>query len=123
MAHAIHLGTLPAPPAARAPRPALRLTRRGRLVLVVIPLFLATLAVLVAWAALTAPAQASAQPLTGPGGAVTVTVQPGESLWTIAARRVPNQDPRVTISQIQDLNGLTGVRVLPGEQILVPVLR
>jgi hypothetical protein len=36
---------------------------------------------------------------------------------------VPNQDPRVTISQIQDLNGLTGVRVLPGEQILVPVLR
>ncbi|MDP9883557.1 LysM repeat protein [Sinomonas atrocyanea] len=123
MAHAIHLGTLPAPRTARAPRPALRLTRRGRIVLVVIPLFLATLALLVAWAALTAPAQAAAEPLTGPGGTVTVTVQPGESLWTIAARRVPNQDPRVTISQIQDLNGLTGVRVLPGEQILVPVLR
>lgn len=123
MAHAIHLGPLAAPRAARTSRTPLRLTRRGRIVLVVIPLFLATLAMLIAWAALTVPAQAGAAPLTGPGATMTVTVQPGESLWTIAARRVPNQDPRVTVSQIQDLNGLTGVRVLPGEQILVPVLR
>ncbi|GHG56415.1 hypothetical protein GCM10012320_28870 [Sinomonas cellulolyticus] len=100
--------------------PPLRLTRRGRVVLIVIPAFLAALALLVAWAALMAPAHASAEHLEGPGGAVAVTVQPGESLWTIAQERVPDQDPRVTISQIRELNDLTGSRVLPGDQIFVP---
>ena len=139
MAHAISVGTRPAPRPARnsrpmqslqpaqnlrpAPQPPLRLTRRGRIVLIVVPLFLATLAALVAWAALTAPAEAAVAPPAGPGATLTVTVQPGDSLWTIAARRVPDQDPRVTISQIQDLNGLSSGRVLPGEQILVPTGR
>lgn len=101
--------------------PPLKLTRRGRIVLIVIPAFLAALALLFAWAALMAPARASGEHLEGPGGAVTVTVQPGESLWTIAQARVPDQDPRVTISQIRELNDLAGSRVLPGEQLLVPV--
>lgn len=107
--------------AAAGKQPPLRLTRRGRIVLIVVPAFLAALAVLLAWAALMAPAKASGEHLEGPGGAVTVTVQPGDSLWTIAAARVPDRDPRVTISQIRELNDLAGSRVLPGEQILVPV--
>jgi hypothetical protein len=106
----------------RATQPPLRLTSRGRLVLVVFPLFVAALAALVAWSALTAPAKA-AERVDGPGPVATVTVQPGQSLWTIAADRVPDQDPRVTVSQIRELNDLAGTRVLPGEQILVPLGR
>jgi hypothetical protein len=123
MAHAILIGTRPALHPARRAAPPLRLTRRGRIVLVIVPLFLATLGLLVGWAAMTAPAQAGDGGLVGPGATVTVTVQPGESLWTIASSRVPDQDPRVTISQIQDLNGLGRARVVPGEQILVPAGR
>ena len=120
MAHALP----PAAPPARhetARPPRLRLTRRGRLVLVVIPLSLLALAILALWAALVAPAHAGAESLAGPGDAVTVTVRPGESLWTIAARTAPAQDPRVTIGQIRELNDLEGSRVVPGEQLLVPV--
>lgn len=123
MAHAILSGGRPAPRPIQFSAPALRLTRRGRIVLVLIPLFVATLAVMMAWAALMAPAKASSEHLEGPGTAVTVTVQPGDSLWTIAAARVPDRDPRVTISQIRELNNLSGSRVLPGEQILVPTVR
>lgn len=105
--------------AAQAP---LRLTRRGRLVLVVLPVFAAVLAVLVAWSALMAPAKADGEAV-GPGAVETVTVQPGQSLWSIAEGRVPDQDPRVTISQIRQLNDLESTRVLPGEQLVVPLAR
>ena len=120
MAHAIP----PVAPVARheTARPTrLRLTRRGRIVLIVIPLSLLALAVLALWAALMAPAHAGTEALAGPGHAVTVTVRPGESLWTIAARTTPGQDPRVTIGQIRELNDLDGSRVVPGEQLLVPI--
>ncbi|WP_369047063.1 LysM peptidoglycan-binding domain-containing protein [Sinomonas sp. P10A9] len=121
MAHTTVLGGRLVLRPARSKQPPLRLTRRGRIVLVVLPMFVATLALLVAWAGFAAPARAGSEHLVGPGTAVTVTVQPGDSLWTIAADRVPDQDPRVTISQIRELNGLRGSRVLPGEQIMVPV--
>ncbi|GAB3274973.1 hypothetical protein GCM10027449_13820 [Sinomonas notoginsengisoli] len=123
MAHAIVLGGHSGLRSIRPELPPLRLTRRGRIVLVVMPLFLAALAALVAWAALVAPARAGVEQLDGAGSTVTVTVQPGESLWTIAAQRVPDQDPRVTISQIRELNDLSGTRVLPGEQVHVPLSR
>ncbi|WP_433876577.1 LysM peptidoglycan-binding domain-containing protein [Sinomonas atrocyanea] len=105
--------------AAHAP---LRLTRRGKLVLIILPVFAAALAVLVAWSALMAPAKAGVEAV-GPGAVETVTVQPGQSLWSIAEGRVPDQDPRVTISQIRQLNDLTSTRVVPGEQIVVPLAR
>lgn len=123
MAYAIVVGGHAAVRRTRADLPPIRLTRRGRIVLVIVPLFLAALAALFAWAALMAPARAADAQLAGPGATVTVTVQPGDSLWTIASDRVPGQDPRVTISQIRELNDMAGARVLPGEQILVPVAR
>ena len=85
-------------------------------------MFAAALTVLVAWSALMAPAKAGGDAV-GPGAVETVTVQPGQSLWSIAEGRVPDQDPRVTISQIRQLNDLEGTRVLPGEQIVVPLAR
>ncbi|GAB4098782.1 LysM peptidoglycan-binding domain-containing protein [Sinomonas halotolerans] len=124
MAHALATGTRRASTRRherQRPTP-LRLTRRGRFVLIILPLSLAMVGLLALWAALMAPAHAEAEMLAGPGEAVAVTVQPGDSLWTIAAEHAPGQDARVTIGQIQELNDLTGSRVVAGERLLVPVL-
>jgi len=53
----------------------------------------------------------------------TVIVQPGQSLWQIAADAAPNVDPRSTIARIVDLNGLTSAGdVRGGQQITVPAV-
>jgi Tfp pilus assembly protein FimV len=55
--------------------------------------------------------------------AARVTVRPGETLWTIAARVRPNADPRQTIARIQDMNGLTSSTLQAGRVLLVPAAR
>jgi hypothetical protein len=52
---------------------------------------------------------------------VPVTVYSGESLWTIAEREAPNQDPRDFIAAVVDANHLKTSTVIPGQQILIPV--
>jgi LysM repeat protein len=47
-------------------------------------------------------------------------VQPGDTLWVIARRAVPDADPRITVQRIVDLNGLTGTAVVPGQQLALP---
>ena len=37
----------------------------------------------------------------------TVTVQPGDTLWSLAERRYPNEDVRGRVVEIQRENGLT----------------
>lgn len=99
----------------------LRLTRRGRMVFFGIPaVFLAALLVSLA-GFLNAPAKAadSAADL-HPTAAVKVTVQRGDSLWSIAAAAVPDRDTRDVIADIAQLNNLDGARVIPGEQLFVP---
>jgi predicted Zn-dependent protease len=49
-----------------------------------------------------------------------VTVQSGETLWTLAARIDPQQDPRLVVAKLQAANRLTGATVYAGEQLLVP---
>jgi len=49
-----------------------------------------------------------------------IVVQPGESLWTIAAQAEPAADPRNVIQQIIDLNALGGSSIQPGERLWVP---
>lgn len=100
-------------------RPKLRLTRRGRFVLIAVPVFLACILFLAGLAALMSPARAGdAAPSTTP--AVQVTVQQGQSLWSVAAEYAPDRDPRVVVGQIVELNGLDSARVQPGQQLLVP---
>lgn len=36
----------------------------------------------------------------------TVTIQPGDTLWTVAERRYPNEDVRGRVAEIQRENGL-----------------
>ncbi|WP_251041802.1 LysM peptidoglycan-binding domain-containing protein [Arthrobacter sp. ISL-30] len=99
----------------------LRLTRRGRLVFSCIPLMLLAVLVLSLSGFLNAPAKAadSIQDLERTP-AVSVTVQPGESLWGIAAATAPDRDPRDVIAEIVELNNLSGGRVVPGQQLFVP---
>jgi len=54
------------------------------------------------------------------GGLVEVTVQPGDTLWAIAADRYPNSDVRAKVWQIEQLNHLSGETLQPGETLRVP---
>ena len=95
----------------RAAAPSLRVTRRGRLVV----LALALLVVLLpgAWRAM-----ATAQ-VEGPT-TVAVTVQPGDTLWGIAAEIDPGADPRALIAEIREMNALTQSGLVPGQVLVVP---
>jgi hypothetical protein len=112
-----------------APQPAgvctgtsLRLTRRGRLLLIGLPLMLAAAAALTLIGFFTAPAMAAAGGL-GPGPAATVTVGSGQTLWDIAVRSAPDRNPHDVIFEIAQLNGLQGDIVHAGQQLLVPSAR
>lgn len=113
-------------PAAKSVRPApLRLTRRGRVVLLVMPALLVLSGVLlmlsapgVAEASTGGPAAAT----TAPAAAVTrtVVVGTGDSLWTIAERIAPHTDPRVTVELLQRSNHLDGTVLQAGTVLALP---
>ena len=93
-----------------------RLTRRGRtlLVLLLAGLLLAafSLGQQDTQAASVVGAQAELQ---------SVTVQPGESLWSVARRIAPDNDPREVIAQIRRLNDLESSSLQAGQHLLLPV--
>lgn len=105
----------------KAAQPPLRLTRRGRIVLVGLPLILLSAVLITLAGFLNSPAKAaeSASELSVTP-TVSVTVQPGESLWGIAGSVAPERDPRDVVADIVQLNNLDGGRVMPGQQIFVP---
>jgi LysM repeat protein len=89
-----------------------RLTRRGRAVLVGLLLLVAGLA-----GVLVAPASQAADPI---GARPTVVVQSGDTLWSIAARYAPSADPFATIDEIRRLNGLPGYTIQAGQRLTLP---
>jgi hypothetical protein len=99
--------------------PTLRFTRRGRVVLVALLIFVACLIGLVA--AHGAIATGTGVP---PGvfekNLSQVLVRPGDSLWSIAARTEPHADPRVVIERITDINALQDAQITPGQRLWVP---
>lgn len=105
--------------AAAARRPAadgaLVLTRRGRVVLAALVLL-----VVLALGGLFANG-ASAGDLGEPVSVAVHTVSPGETLWHIAAGvTVPGHDVRDTIDAVLELNAMTSVDLVAGQQLLVP---
>jgi nucleoid-associated protein YgaU len=92
-----------------------RLTRRGRTVVLVALLLLAT--VLVALVA--APGEA-ADPA---GGAPTAVVEPGDTLWSMAGRYSPGGDRFRAIDEIRRLNGIRDYTVHPGQRLRLPRTR
>jgi LysM repeat protein len=95
-------------------QPPLRLTRRGRAVVVMVFFLMATLASAVLF---TTASQAN-DPQAGP--APTVVVQPHDTLWSIATRAEPRRDPYAVVAEIQRLNGLSDVFVSPGDTLVLP---
>jgi hypothetical protein len=90
----------------------LRLTRRGRVVVMMAFLLLVTVVV-----AVLAPASRADEP---PGAAPTAVVQPGDTLWSVAARHRPSRDPYQMIDEIRRINGLDGYTVHAGQRLVLP---
>jgi hypothetical protein len=89
-----------------------RLTRRGRMVVLVFFLLLAGVGL-----ALAAPASRAAGPA---GKAPTAEVHPGDTLWSIAERELPGRDPVHAVEEIRELNGLTDYTVHAGQHVVLP---
>lgn len=97
----------------------LRLTSRGRRVL---SLLAAAPAVIALSIALVSGGAAIAGSDTGaPAGSFqTVTVAPGDSLWSIAERIAPAADPRDVVDAIARLNALDGGAIVAGQSLAIP---
>jgi LysM repeat protein len=54
------------------------------------------------------------------GHLLQVVVRPGQTLWSVAESADPDQDTRVVVQQIIDLNSLTSATVPAGQQLWVP---
>lgn len=92
------------------------LTRRGRL------LILAVLVSVLFGAFSLGRAGSEAAPKAQPAPVLEqTTVQPGESLWSVAERIAPDNDPREVIAQIRRLNNLRDSTLRIGQQLLLPI--
>jgi LysM repeat protein len=109
------------PAAARARRAptqgALRLTRRGRLVVLLLLLAMGAVLSLAVTSSGAASSAAEQVPVR------YVTVAPGATLWSIAGDVAPGADRRDTVAEIVELNALNGSTVRSGQRIAVPVGR
>jgi transposase len=93
-----------------------RVTRRGRLVLVAASALLLLLVISFGRTG----SQAATATGTGPTLQQT-TVQQGETLWAVAQRIAPKNDPREVIAQIRRINHLHSSVLRTGQQLLLPV--
>ncbi|GAA3280611.1 LysM peptidoglycan-binding domain-containing protein [Nesterenkonia halobia] len=102
----------------------LRLTRRGRLLLIGLPVLTAAAALMLGAAlmagGLVNQAQASTEAPVGVE-AREVVVAPGETLWDIASEIDSTEDTDVLILRIAELNDLDGSTLQPGQRLDVPV--
>jgi nucleoid-associated protein YgaU len=98
----------------------LHLTARGRSVLVACAVVVATLL----WFGIASAVQASEHKVTpapaGQGAVSQVVVQPGQTLWSIAAQADPSADPRLVIQRIVTINALASENLAAGQHLLVP---
>jgi nucleoid-associated protein YgaU len=56
----------------------------------------------------------------GPARYTTVVVQPGDTLWSIAAARYPGDDVRIRVQDIEQANGLAGPAIEVGQTLKLP---
>lgn len=104
---------IPARPATR-----LRLTARGRRV--VLAVASVPLAIGIAFAALSGGSAVASGEEVATASFETVTVMPGDTLWTIAESIAPGADPRDVIGDITRLNVLQGGALQIGQELAIP---
>ena len=106
--------------AAERPRtvtPRLRLTKRGRGVLMTVaatPLVIGAFLFALNGTPATASLEGSS------AGFTYLTVESGQSLWQLAEDLAPAADPRDTIAEIMTLNRLESADVFAGQEIALP---
>lgn len=100
----------------RGSRAAVRLTRRGR-ALVLLALLALVLAAFVLGRAGSSEAATSSR---APVPYAQTTVHQGETLWAVAQRIAPGHDPRDVVQQLRELNHLSDGGVQVGQQLLLP---
>ncbi len=107
-----------------APAPSVRLTVRGRRLVFVLVLLVATILAFVAMSALRgASVAALAQTPATSVSVHSVVVKPGDTLWTIAARELPGVDPIEGVGRIRTLNAMTPTATLvAGSTLGIPSL-
>jgi hypothetical protein len=94
------------------------LNRRGRLARTLVVLSLA----IVLGSLVSAKAGAGTQVVPAAAGSfITVTVAPGETLWSLAARVEHDGDLRSLVSEIISVNGLASVDLAAGQKIRIPL--
>lgn len=102
--------------AARSTSPRLRITRRGRRVLMTLaaaPLVLGAFAFAINGGGAIASLDSGA-PLE------RITVNSGQSLWQLAEQLAPAADPNDVIVAILQLNGLSSPDVFAGQELTIP---
>jgi LysM domain len=109
----------------RAQRPgAVRLTRRGRLVVAGFATLVAIVAVTLLWVTVAGSVQASSRGGLAHGspyqGMHQVMVQPGQTLWSIAVAAEPSANAWAVVQQITEVNALNGPEVRAGQLLWVP---
>lgn len=97
-------------------QPRLRLTKRGRVVFT----SLAALPVVVGVAVLTLNGGGATATSSSGADLEVITVQAGQSLWSLAEEIAPGVDPRDVISDIQAVNQLDTGGVRAGQRLMLP---
>lgn len=93
-----------------------RLTRRGRVVVVLLLVAVA----LVVFSLGRASSEASPSGGAPAAPRPTTVVQSGDTLWSIARRIAPGSDPRVMVERLSDLNDLDGRPIQAGQRLTLP---
>ena len=96
------------------PAPPLRLTRRGRAVVLALLVLVAS----ALSAVLFATASRADDPPAGPPP--TIVVQPGDTLWDIASRSAPRRETGRAVAELRRLNGLRDSALAPGAVLILP---
>lgn len=110
--------TRPAARPATSTTRAVRLTRRGRAVVLVVLLGL----LLTAFTLGRSDTSRAATEAPSRSGYTATTVRTGETLWAVARRVSPGRDPRALVQRLREINHLPTASVEAGQQLLVPVL-
>jgi hypothetical protein len=95
-----------------------RLTRRGRVVVLLTLLSLLLVAFSLGRSAHSEAAGPAATQ--GKPAYAQTTVHQGETLWSVARRIAPGHDPRATVERIRELNNLDSASVRAGQLLVVP---
>ena len=98
----------------------LTLTRRGRFILIGLPVMLVATALLVLAGIFTAPVMASDASDMTAVEAQTVSVMEGDTVWALAAEFAPQRDRQDVVAEITEMNDLKGSVLVPGQEIFVP---